>query len=118
MKKKLICLLLVASLLVGLAACSPSGGTTDQTTTGEQAPVTLKVGASPSPHAQILNLVKDDLAAQGITLEVVEFEDYILPNTSVEDGSLDANYFQHLPYLNSFNEEKGTHLVPVEAIHF
>lgn len=77
----------------------------------------LKVGASPEPHAEILNLVKDDLAAEGIALEVIEFQDYVIPNEAVESGEIDANYFQHLPYLNSFNDERGYHLVNAGGIH-
>ena len=77
----------------------------------------LKVGASPEPHAELLNLVKDDLAAEGIALEVIEFQDYVIPNEAVESGEIDANYFQHLPYLNSFNEERGYHLVNAGGIH-
>ena len=77
----------------------------------------LKVGATPQPHAEILALVKDDLKAKGIDLEIVEFTDYVTPNEAVEAGDIDANYFQHLPYLNSFNKEKGTHLVNAGGIH-
>lgn len=77
----------------------------------------LKVGASPEPHAELLNLVKDDLAAEGIALEVIEFQDYVIPNEAVESGEIDANYFQHLPYLNSFNDERGYHLVNAGGIH-
>ena len=87
----------------------------------EEAPaelVTIKVGASITPHAEILNAVKDELAAQGYNLEVVEFTDYVLPNTALEQGDLDANYFQHGPYLDDFNAQNGTHLVAVAAIHY
>ena len=77
----------------------------------------LKVGATPEPHAEILNLIKEDLAAKGIDLQVVEFTDYVTPNDAVEAGDIDANYFQHLPYLNSFNKEKRTHLVNAGGIH-
>ena len=73
-------------------------------------PVTLKVGASPSPHAEILEHVKPLLAEHNVELDIVEFDDYVMPNTGVEDGSLDANYFQHQPYLNDFNAEQSTHL--------
>ncbi len=81
-------------------------------------PVTLKVGASSTPHAEILELVKDRLAELNVTLDIVIYDDYILPNTALEDGDLDANYFQHTPYLNSFNESNGTHLVSVGKIHY
>ena len=84
--------------------------------TGE--PVTLTIGASSTPHAEILELVKDQLAEQGITLDIVIYDDYILPNTALEDGDLDANYFQHTPYLNSFNESNGTHLVSAGKVHY
>lgn len=78
---------------------------------------TIKVGATPEPHAEILNLIKDDLAAKGVKLEVVEFTDYVTPNDAVEAGDIDANYFQHIPYLDSFNKEKGYHLVNAGGIH-
>jgi len=77
----------------------------------------LKVGATPEPHAEILNLVKEDLAAKGIELKVVEFTDYVTPNDAVEAGDIDANFFQHIPYLESFNKEKGYHLVNAAGIH-
>ena len=77
----------------------------------------LKVGATPEPHAEILNLIKEDLAAKGIDLQVVEFTDYVTPNDAVEAGDIDANYFQHIPYLESFNKEKGYHLVNAAGIH-
>ena len=79
----------------------------------------ITVGASPTPHAEILSgPVKEILTEQGYELVVTEFTDYILPNTATEQGEVDANYFQHEPYLKSFNEENGTHLVPVCAVHY
>ena len=78
---------------------------------------TIKVGASPEPHAELLNLIVDDLAQEGITLKVIEFTDYVTPNDAVESGDIDANYFQHIPYLDSFNVEKGYHLVNAGGIH-
>lgn len=77
----------------------------------------LKVGATPEPHAEMLNLVKENLAKQGIKLEVVEFTDYVTPNEALESGDIDANFFQHIPYLDSFNQEKGYHLVNAGGIH-
>jgi len=77
---------------------------------------TLSVGATPVPHAELLNLVKDDLAAQGITLKVVEFTDYVQPNVAVIAGDLDANFFQHIPYLDS-NEEWKAKLVSAFGVH-
>ncbi|MBO4218182.1 MAG: hypothetical protein IKX74_08420 [Erysipelotrichaceae bacterium] len=77
----------------------------------------ILVAASPTPHAEILAVVKDILAAKGITLLIQEYTDYVIPNNVVEDGTVDANYFQHVPYLDDFNKENGTHIVSVAAIH-
>lgn len=79
---------------------------------------TIKVAASPTPHAEILAEAKPLLAAQGWDLEITEFEDYVQPNLVVDSGDFDANYFQHIPYLDNFNEEKGTHLVNAGGIHY
>ena len=108
---RLCAVALAVVCVAGLAACGQSGSSSD----GDK---TIKVGASPAPHAEILNAVKDELAKDGYTLEVVEYNDYILPNTALEEGQLDANYFQHVTYLNDFNEENGTHLVDAADIHF
>lgn len=78
---------------------------------------TIKVAASPTPHADILRVAKEILAARGITLEIVEYQDYVIPNNVVESGEVDANYFQHVPYLADFNAENGTHIVSVAVIH-
>ncbi len=77
----------------------------------------LKVGATPVPHAEILEFVKDDLADMGVELEVVEFTDYVTPNLALSDGSIDANYFQHVPYLDQFSADRGLDLVPVTKVH-
>lgn len=77
----------------------------------------VTIGATPAPHAEILEIVKDILAEKDITLEIIEFTDYVQPNNVVESGEVDANYFQHIPYLDDFNAENGTHLVSVAAIH-
>lgn len=77
----------------------------------------ITVGATPEPHAAILNLLVDDLAKEGYTLKVVEFTDYVTPNDAVESGEIDANFFQHVPYMDTFNKEKGYHLVSVAGIH-
>lgn len=103
--KKIIAIALALLFALSLTAC------------GKKAE-TLKVGASVTPHAEILKVAKDELAKEGITLEIVEFTDYVLPNTSLESGDLDANYFQHKPYLDTFNAEHGTNLVSVAAIHY
>ena len=99
------------SLAVGLSGCGAQ----------KQGPVkegSIVVGASPSPHAQILEAVSEQLAQKGYQLEIKEFTDYIMPNTALEDGELDANFFQHQPYLADFNEKNGTKLVSAAAIHF
>lgn len=106
MKKKLLALLLGLTLCLSLAAC---GGKTET--------VTLSVAASPTPHAEILEQCVPILAEQGIELVVNQYDDYVVPNTAVEDGDEDANYFQHLPYLDEFNESRGTHLVSVAPVH-
>ena len=80
--------------------------------------VTLTVGASSTPHAELLEIVKPALLEEGIDLEIVIYDDYVLPNTALQDGTLDANYFQHTPYLNSFNESNGTDLVSAGLIHY
>ncbi len=124
--KKFASLLLSGALTVGLlAGCgggsanTPAPETTAPAESGTPAEtVTLKVGASPAPHAEILEVVKDLLAEEGITLEIVEFDDYILPNQAIEDGSLDANYFQHITYMNNFNVEYGTHLASAAEVHY
>ena len=108
MKKKAIGILLTAALIAGVF--SGCGSKSDDKT--------IKVGACVTPHAEILNSVKDKLAEEGWDLEVVEYNDYVLPNTALEDGELDANYFQHKPYLDDFNEENGTHIVGVANVHF
>ena len=105
--KKIIALTLALILVLALAAC---GGKADDKT--------IKIGATPAPHAEILETIVDVLAKDGYTLEIVEFDDYIIPNTSLEDGELDANYFQHITYMNGFNEEHGTHLVNAGGIHY
>ena len=80
--------------------------------------MTVSVAATPTPHALVLNeVVKGILAAKGITLEVVEFTDYVQPNNVVDSGEIDANYFQHVPYLDDFNAQNGTNVVSVAAIH-
>ena len=78
---------------------------------------TISVAASPTPHAEILEVAKTILAAKGITLDIQSYNDYVVPNTVVEDGTVDANYFQHLPYLEDFNKEQGTHIVSIATIH-
>ena len=78
---------------------------------------TISIAASPTPHAEILAIARDILAEKGITLDIKEFTDYVQPNNVVESGEIDANYFQHVPYLDDFNAENGTHIVSVSVIH-
>ena len=108
MKKKTLALTLALVLALVLAACGGNSG-------GDK---TIKVGATPAPHAEILEIAKDLMAKDGYTLEIVEYNDYIQPNNSVEDGSLLANYFQHITYMNDFNQSSGTHLVNAAGIHY
>lgn len=120
--KKIVASVLALALAASLAACGSSTASSASSAASSEAAsaetTVLKVGASPSPHAEILEQVKPILAEQGIDLQVTEFDDYVMPNTAVEDGSLDANYFQHLPYLEDFNAKNGTHLVSVGVIHY
>ena len=95
--------------LAGCGSSSSSSSSSDKV---------IKVGASPTPHAEILNHVKDALKSEGWDLQVVEYNDYIQPNTALESGELDANYFQHITYLKNFNEENKTSLVSAGEIHF
>ena len=112
--KKILVVALSALLCLGvMAGC---GGDNKPADDGQL--VKLKVGASPTPHAEILAQVKEDLKAQGVDLEIAEYTDYVQPNLAVESGDLDANFFQHKPYMDDFNEEQGTHLVSVASIHY
>ena len=131
--KKLVSLLLTGALAFGLlAGCGGGAGTAEtpagntntpsaetpsaETPAGET--VTLRIGGTPAPHVEILEQVVPILAEQGITLEITTMNDYNTPNDAVEDGSLDANYFQHITYMNEYNESHGTHLVSVGEIHY
>ena len=107
--KKTVSILLALVLCVGILAGCGSKKAEDKTIT---------VAASPTPHAEILKVAADVLAKDGWTLQVTEYADYVVPNNVVEDGEIDANYFQHQPYLDTFNKENGTHLVSVAAIHY
>ena len=140
MKKKVIALIAVAALSVSAltgcgsnetaaqtseaAATTANQETAAQTTEATESKevadtdTTIKVAASAVPHAEILEAAKPLLAEQGYTLEIQIFDDYVQPNLVVESGDFDANYFQHIPYLDQFNEEKGTHLVNAGGIHY
>ena len=111
-------LALGAVLAFGLAGCGAQSASSDKSA-GSSDDKTITVAATPSPHAEILNnAVKPLLEKEGYTLEVKEFTDYVQPNVALSAGSLDANYFQHQPYLDNYNEENGTDLVGVAKIHF
>lgn len=117
MKKKIALILILTLTVFSLAACG--GKDTKEEGSGDATETTvLKVGASSVPHAEILEFVKPMLAKEGIDIQITEYSDYNIPNTAVESHELDANYFQHQPYLDSFNEKNGTHLVPVVAVHY
>ena len=117
MKKitSLILALVLAFSLVSLSACGGKANN-DNTASGDDKVIT--VGASATPHAEILEQVKQALADEGYELKIVTYDDYVLPNQALADGTLDANYFQHKPYLDSFNAKNGTNLVSVGAIHY
>ena len=121
MNKKFLALSLSLALCLSLAACGGSdapAGTADDPAEGDAAETTtLTVAASPTPHAEILEQCVPILAEQGIELVINQYDDYVIPNTAVEDGDEDANYFQHIPYLQEFNETRGTHLVDVAGVH-
>ena len=112
MKKKILALL-AATVTVTLLAAGCSGSSDSDGDT-----VTITVGASVTPHAEILEQAQPILEEEGIILEIVEIEDTVTPNTGLVEGSLDANYFQHQPFLDDFNEENGTDLVSIGAIHY
>lgn len=111
MKKNIISFILAGALVVGaVTGCGKGASTTDSKT--------IKIAASPTPHAKILEKAKTILQEKGYDLQITEFEDYVQPNEIVESGEYTANYFQHVPYLDSFNNEKGTHIVSVGKIHY
>lgn len=130
LKKKLFSLALVGTFVVSVfAGCGSKneGASSDKENTSKEIATenkkegeleVVKIAASPTPHAEILEKAKPILAEKGFDLQITEFEDYVIPNEVVESGEFDANYIQHLPYLNSFNEEKGTHIVNVGEIHY
>lgn len=131
--KKMITLFLVAALAVGsFAGCGGSGGNDSSPAAdgGESSAVEesgepaaeaggkLVVGATPTPHAEILEVAKPIFEEKGYTLEIREFTDYVQPNLSLDSGDLDANFFQHQPYLDGFNEEHGTDLISMIGVHY
>lgn len=116
MKKKVLSLIVTGFVATILTGCGASQAATSSSTSDSN--TVIKVGANITPHAEILEEAKPILAKKGITLEIVKLEDSITPNTGVIEGSLDANYFQHVPYLEQFNKENDSDLVSVGAIHY
>lgn len=116
MKKKLLSLILVGTLAIG--AVTGCGKNASDKGSKDSSNKVIKIAASTTPHAEILREAKPILKEKGYDLKITEFEDYVQPNEVVESGEYDANYIQHLPYLESFNEEKGTHIVSVGKIHY
>lgn len=111
MLKNILKLALVGAVALGITACTGSEEPK------EEAKKVIKVGATPVPHSEILEIVKPLLQAKGYELEIVEFTDYVTPNIAVDEGELDANFFQHTPYLNEFNKSKNTKLVKTVNVH-
>ena len=112
---------LTAGIILGGAGLSTKAAETEsetESTTAAADLIPIKVAASPTPHAEILEQAKPILAKEGYDLQITVFDDYIMPNEVVESGEMDANYFQHLPYMEQYNEEKGSHLVSVGGIHY
>lgn len=134
MKKTLAIVLALVLALAALTGCGSAASTpaateapaaadtaADTASDAAEAPAELeviKVGATATPHGEILESIKDALAAEGYELDIVIYDDYVLPNKALADGELDANYFQHRPYLNSYNEQNGTDLVSAAVIHY
>ena len=120
--KKALLLLLAAVLIFTLSACgsNENNASNDNANSGagtDAEEVTVKIGATPVPHAEILNSIVPALKEQGVNLEIVEFNDYVQPNVQVYEEQLDANFFQHTPYLDQFNADKGYDLVTVAGVH-
>lgn len=122
--KKAAALILTLALSAAVTGCGAASGSTGAQTAASSSAAEqssnekLVVGATSTPHGEILEQVKGELAAAGYDLEIVIFDDYVLPNTSLQEGSLDANYFQHTPYLDSFNASNGTDIVSAASIHY
>lgn len=116
--KKALALALTGAVIIGaFAGCGAKKDSSSDTTKKEETKK-IVIGASPSPHADILKVAKKQLKKEGYELEIKEYSDYVQPNTALESGDLDANYFQHKPYLDEFNKEKKTHLVSAGMIHY
>lgn len=121
MKKKLLAFALITTLLAtALTGCAAeeSGQTPETASTDGEATETLKIGASLTPHAEILEQVQPILEKEGVILDIVKIEDTVTPNTGLLEGSLDANFFQHQPYLDDFNKENGSDLASAGTVHY
>ena len=116
--KKIISLLLTLALSVGLIALAGCGSEKTSSDGGKGYEKVITVGASSTPHAEILEQIKGKVAEKGYTLKIVVYDDYVLPNQALSDGTIDANYFQHTPYLNSYNKSNGTDLVSAGSVHY
>ncbi|MGG7142363.1 MetQ/NlpA family ABC transporter substrate-binding protein [Clostridium nigeriense] len=114
-RKSILSILLVGALAIGLVGCGTSKS--DDSTGSASEDKTITIGVSPVPHKEIVEQIVPDLEAEGYTVKIVEFTDYVTPNTSLAEGDLDANYFQHIAYLNQTNESKGLDLTYTAAIH-
>ncbi len=115
--KKALALALTGAVIIGaFAGCGAKKDSSSDTEKEETKKIVI--GASPSPHADILKVAKKELKKEGYELEIKEYSDYVQPNTALESGDLDANYFQHKPYLDDFNKKKKTHLVSAGMIHY
>ncbi len=119
--RKKLSLLIALTALTGLVATGCGSSTGDKAANGDSTSgtgeVVLKVGASPKPHAEILEHIKPELEKEGIKLEIVNFNDYVQPNLSLDKGDIDANFFQHIPYLESFSKEHNLNLVSIAKVH-
>lgn len=116
-KKKIISLILSSLVVLSLAGCGSKGGDASNSSSTSKDSKVIKVGATPVPHAEILKQVKPILQKEGYDLQIVEFTDYVTPNTSLNEGQLDANFYQHIPYLEQFNKEKHTELSYTVKVH-
>ena len=119
MKKNLSIVLVFVLVAVIIAGCQgkPAPNSQDDPEKHASEPISIKVGASPVPHAQVLEVVKPMLAKEGIDLEIIEFNDYVQPNLQLADKELDANYFQHIPYLEDFSQQRGLKLTYTAKVH-
>lgn len=114
-KKRILSILLTGILSIGLIGCGKADASEESKGTGEDK--TITIGVTPVPHAEIVNAIKPELEAKGYTVEVIEYTDYVTPNTALEDGDIDANYFQTIPYLEETNEGKGYSITYTKGVH-